>query len=83
MKLEKEKNGFYSAKENFLRLSYCKEKKRKTRAEKMSFSLVATLEPSLKYLVVKLDNLVAKSTIDNIHIMIPGGILGCQIGNQD
>ena len=42
------------------------------RAGKIVFILVATLEPSLNYLVAIFDNLVAKSTTDNIHIMVPG-----------
>ena len=36
----------------------------------------------LNYLVAKFDNLVAKSTTDNIHIMIAGKNLGRQIGHQ-
>ena len=51
-------------------------------AGKIVFILVATLEPSLNYLVAKFNNLVANSTTDNIHIMIAGRILGRQIGHQ-
>ena len=38
-----------------------------TGLEKIVFIQVAALEPSLNYLVTKFDNLVAKSTTDNIH----------------
>ena len=52
------------------------------RAGKIVLILVATLELSLNYLVAIFDNLVAKSTTDNIHTMVPGRILGRQIGHQ-
>ena len=45
------------------------------RAGKIVFILVKTLDPSLNYSVAKFDNLFAKSTMDNIHIMIAGRIL--------
>ena len=52
------------------------------RAGKIIFFPVATLEPSLDYLVAKVDNFVAKNTIDNILVIIAGRILGRQIGHQ-